>query len=104
MLACQSEKSFFIAFFSRTVVLGRAMQSPGSHPSICLLLRKAAGRSKERQIGKTAISSDIGLFRPRRRPWNSPPAGQPLVLIGYSEYRSQNPRGFMWRGRASASA
>jgi len=62
MPTCQSEKSVFIAFFSRTGVLGRAMQSPGSHPSICLLFRKAAGGSKERQIAKTAISSDIGLF------------------------------------------
>lgn len=61
MPTCQSEKSVFIAFFSRTGVLGRAMHSPGSHPSFCLLSRKAAGGSKERQIAKTAISSDIGL-------------------------------------------
>lgn len=31
-------------------------------PPFCLLLRKAAGGSKERQIAKTAISSDIGQF------------------------------------------
>ena len=31
MPACQSEKSIFIAFFSRTGVLGRDMQSPDSH-------------------------------------------------------------------------
>jgi len=52
MPTCQSEKSVFIAFFSRTGVLGRAMQPPGSHPVLCLLFRKAAGRSKERQIAK----------------------------------------------------
>lgn len=62
MPACQSEKSFFIAFFSRTGVFGRAMQPPGRHPSFCLLFRKTAGRSKERQIAKTAISSDVGQF------------------------------------------
>lgn len=33
MPTCQSEKSIFIAFFSRTGVLGRAMQPPGSHPA-----------------------------------------------------------------------
>ena len=33
MPACQSEKSVFIAFFSRTGVLGRAMQPPGRHPA-----------------------------------------------------------------------
>ena len=52
MPTCQSEKSIFIAFFSRTGVLGRAMQSSGSHPVLCLLFRKTAGRSKERQIAK----------------------------------------------------
>ena len=31
-------------------------------PPFCLLLRKAAGGSKERQIAKTAIPGDIGLF------------------------------------------
>ena len=31
-------------------------------PPFCFLLRKAAGGSKERQIAKTAISSDIGQF------------------------------------------
>jgi hypothetical protein len=52
MPTCQSEKSFFIAFFSRTGVLGRAMWPPGSHPAFCLLFRKTAGRSKEWQIAK----------------------------------------------------
>jgi hypothetical protein len=43
-------------------------------PPFCLLLRKATGGSKERQIEKKPRFPAIsGCFRSRRRPWNSPP-------------------------------
>ena len=63
---CQRAKarSFFIAFFSRTGVLGRAMWPPGSHPAFCLLFRKTAGRSKEWQIAKIR---DFRRFRTPRK-------------------------------------
>lgn len=62
MPTCQSEKSIFNAFFSRTGVLGQAMQSPGSHSAFCLLFRKTVGRSKEWQISKPRFPAISGLF------------------------------------------
>ena len=100
MPTCQSEKSVFIAFFSRTGVLGRAMHSPGSHPSFCLLFRKTADGRREWQIAKDAISSDIGLFSAAEASMEF------LAELVDRWFRSgivhldvKTREGFMWRGR-----
>ena len=62
MPACQSEKSVFIALFSRMGVFGRAMRSPVGHPAF-LPSASQSRRWKQRATDcKTAIPGDIGLF------------------------------------------
>ena len=73
MPTCQSERSVFIAFFSRTGVLGQAIQSPSSHPFFAFCFAKQQVEVESDKLQKPRFPAISGCFRPRGRPWNSPP-------------------------------
>ena len=60
MPACQSEKSVFIALFSRTDVLGRAMHSPVGHPAF---LPSASQSRRWKQRATDCKNRDFQRYR-----------------------------------------